>query len=282
MRTERTRDGMQASTWWKSAIVASFLILASCGSSSVADSDVAAHLRSRFEGAARPGPPAENFLELLPNVSYIDVETGAAEHQSDLLLTGDVVGVETGRLFLSQDDDESVPGTFEVDTVDEANWATLHLTVQVNRVSSKDEHAAPSAEGAPPPRPETMIVGLVISNLSSIETYKEELRSLETIVVPTYGGSPIFSYDPEVLAIAYGGAFLGVVADDGTVSFPFASAETVELYAMDGLTIQAIHTYTQSPRSVEIVHRGPIVYRADDTASMARDGVDPVLRASGN
>ena len=66
----------------------------------------------------------------------------------------------------------------------------------------------------------------------------DDKLSKHELVVVLFAGA--FAYDPTLLAVAGSGSMIGVIEEDGTVTFPGISEEFREQLSSNGITIESL------------------------------------------
>ncbi len=235
--------------------------MAACGSSPE-DTSIAEEMRGRGEATAQLLYGAESFMDVSPTTTYYDVETGTKSAQTQLLVVGEIVDAQVGRFFTSQDDDESLPESSEVDRADAA-WATLHMIVQPDQVFDTSGRLSST---------DTVTIGLAVSP-NNIDQFVDELRSFGRVIAPLVEETAVFDYDPNVFAVWSGGELLGVANDDGSLTFPFASEGLADRFGLAGMTLDSVLAAASRGETVDIVTRGPLILRTDDTVTLEQNDV---------
>jgi len=251
------------------AVGVGWVVLGSFGETAEpANTAVAAAIRARAEGATTAQGPAKSFVDLLPTTSYRNIETGEEFSLTEAFVIGEVTDATPGRFFYSQDDDESLPETTEVQSSDpRAAWATIHVTVRPTYWSSL----------ADPTTPDEVTIGLAVG-ADNVDKFVDELKGFGTIAVPLHR-SAVFSYDDQIFSAYIDGAFLATVGDNGGFEFPFRPDEAGDDIDLTGVTTGSVTSAGEQKRTVNIVQSGPFAVRTDDarTLEILRIDLDAIL-----
>jgi hypothetical protein len=86
----------------------------------------------------------------------------------------------------------------------------------------------------------TVSFGLALGPFVDVEAAAAELKGLSTILVFLHEHSPVFDYDKSLLSVLEHGAFLGLVAEDRTVTFPAMDPVAVPVLVPAGLTVETL------------------------------------------
>ena len=156
----------------------------------------------------------------------------------DQVVLGTVVGGGFGVAYRLPDGDgpsgapDDGQTRVEEDSPDAA-WKTVHVQVKV------ESHLDPGQGG-----PDQVTAGFVVAPKVSSERFVRGLTGFGRVVLFLDAGSPVFDYDPSVLAVGREGSLVAQVADDGRLSVPFMEAEPEVM--RDSETLDALRL-TPSP-----------------------------------
>lgn len=150
-----------------------------------------------------------SYWHLLPNVSTRR-PGGSVAPISNRFVVGTVSNVSEGKAYRA-----SGKGQQELRFADpSADWRTVHMTVAVEEEVGTKQALGKSA---------TVHVGLAISGSSDALRIMSGLESTGRVALPLLRKSPVFSYNPRLLAIAEDGMLLATVDATGKLSLPFQS-----------------------------------------------------------
>ena len=168
--------------------------------------------RAQSEGVSRaPNGLYKTLREAMPDVQYL--LDGKDLRASELFVNGTVVTVEPGRSFRWEFSGD-VESRVAVDNDDPTRQVTTyHLTVSIEGVVSGPNVERPGKE---------LTVGLAVNGFLSAKSVEALLGSRVAMILVH---STVFDYDPTLWAILQDGELLGLVAANGTVSFPLLSSD---------------------------------------------------------
>jgi hypothetical protein len=154
--------------------------------------------------------PYRELAEVLPNVRWRRDDGGAPEAASDLVVLGRIVAVDEGAAFDERGGPAPEgPGAREVAFDDEtADWRTLELEVEVDRTIAGDDVDRVRA-GFP-----------VLGSTADARTAAAGLRTFGQVVLFLAEGSPVYAYDPTLLAVVHRGQLIATVDDAGRLALP--------------------------------------------------------------
>ena len=110
----------------------------------------------------------------------------------------------------------------KVKTQAAAQWVVLRITAETTGLEAK----AGSIQ-----------FGVILAAATDPAVTLEELSKHELVVVLFAGA---FAYGPTLLAVAGSGSMIGVIEEDGTVTFPGISEEFREQLSSNGITIESL------------------------------------------
>jgi len=183
---------------------ASLLSLVACndrGSSAAADRRYIAELRAGLENIDRAAPYHRHLEDLLPNRRY---QIGAEKEfvLSERVVVGEFVGGAPGKGFRGTG---ATLGFHDKS----AAWRTMHLKFRV------DEDLA--GDG-----PNPVTVGLGVD--TDWERARDGMMSLGRSVL-FLSPSPVYAYDPSLLAIVEDGAMIATIDSDSRLALPLIREE---------------------------------------------------------
>ncbi len=221
------------------------LVLASCGASGDGDTsaqaNVLAEMHARHEAASRVRP-FESVAEVLQNTRYKHWANGATQPLTEAVVVGSIEAVEEGRGFKVEGND--APSGTETGFDDPAAvWRTVHVTVQ--------PEAVVSGEAASP-----VVAGFAFGATTPFEAIQEQFLSFDRVVL-FLNRSPVFAYDASVYGTLLDGALLGVVDDNGRISFPVLEPQEEAGLLANAPTVNALRSAARgSVRTVELDESG--------------------------
>lgn len=183
--------------------------------------------------------------DLLPNTSYVEIADAEPPIvPNNTVAVGQIINVEHGVGFYGNGPEH--PATAQVPFGDErAEWNTIHVTVDVQRVIGSD--AEP---------PQQLRVGLPAGPDVDFERLSLGLRSLGDVVLFMYKSSPVFAYDQSLFAVLED-SIIATVAGDGSLALPFVESGRAEKMLQETPTLDALATQAQQPpRTIRYEKRG--------------------------
>ena len=200
---------------------------------------VVTQLRSRSMMGSRERT-YKSILEAMPNVVFVGPE-GNRGSASEAVLIGSVVDVTPGASFVW---DEVGTTRTELPFNDEqAMSSTIHVEMKIDQQIA----VSPGVVLGP-----TVSFGLALGPFVDVEAAVAELKGLGTILVFLHEHSPVFDYDKSLLSVLEDGAFLGLVAEDGTVTFPAMDPVAVPVLVPAGLTVDTLRDAPTNPIEIQI------------------------------
>ncbi|MGL5808320.1 MAG: hypothetical protein ACRCYQ_00050, partial [Nocardioides sp.] len=207
------------------AVAASSILLAlnSCGDDVRGQQDVTVEEARRilysdlrnWDQAAGPLWQEETLEQILPNTrAWVDDGRDTPRRLSDLAAAGRVVSVDPGRTFEPSD----ATGTDIEHPFDsrEASYRTMEVAVDVTETWGE---SIPS---------DSVTVTVPIGSEVEPATAITALESLDRIVLVLHSQG-FYGYAPDSWRIARNNALIGVIEDDGSLTFP-ALSETAEYF----------------------------------------------------
>jgi len=184
------------------------------------------------------GAREKTFADLLPNHTF---QVGSAEPVAlaSGIVIGTVTGVEPGSAYSA---DAGSDAGSELDFADpDALWREIVLTVSVDSAVGEVSGDA------------TVRIGLAIDGTADIDKATAGFESLGRIIA-VLDGPGAFAFDPEVYSVRQGGGLVGLVAENGSISFPYLGEKNAEF--LDGLdTVTDVLTEATGPDVISKVER---------------------------
>jgi hypothetical protein len=218
-------------------MTAAILLASACGNSNDVGVDFAVeHLAARHAAATRVRYYT-NLAEALPNVKYQHTD-GTTETISESVVRGEITVAESGRGFDGGGEAESTRDVgFESK---DALWRTLHLRLKVM------EHIAGAATS------EEILVGIVIDGGVNPDTAARSFEAMDDVVLLLRSGSPVFDYADKLYSIVQDGGLLGLVGDDGMLTFPVLD-ESAAQFAGGIATVNDLRAAAEQPERTFLV-----------------------------
>jgi hypothetical protein len=145
-----------------------------------------------------------------------------------------VTDVIEGRSFIWEFDGDTEIRHEVRFNADQAKASTVHLVVEPSRSIDPSGDVASS---------DPVIVGVSFDAPVDIAAIRKEFTSTGEIVLLLYDSSEVFNYEDNLWAVLEDGTFIGFVADDETVAFPFVD----EVVSSDDIALSGLETPVPGP-----------------------------------
>jgi hypothetical protein len=197
-------------------------------------------MERRIRSASRGAGPYSSLADLLPNVRYSS-QGGEPKPITNAVVAGKITDVTKGRGMFWRQDGSGDP-TFVAFDDERAVAKVIHFTLQIER--SLDSTSNPGGR---------VRVGLAVGGGAEFRKLEVGLKSLGSVLLFLYRGSPILAYDSDLFAIVEDGAFLATVDPAGALDLPFIDSTRKATLLLGAGSIAALETaYAKETRVVSV------------------------------
>jgi hypothetical protein len=178
------------------------------------------------------------LIDYLPNVH---TEPPPSKPVLDTVVVGEVVDAEEGTAFQVPEGDgpEGAPNDGQTEVPfnsEDADWQTIHATVQVSR------NLGPTTL-----EPNLVEVGFVVSPSVDSALFLEGLRNLGPAVFFADSENPVFDYGEGIHGVAGQGTMVATVDDAGQLALPFMTDALAAEFLADSPTLDALLAASKTP-----------------------------------